>query len=156
MHTGTYLINKVMCHQCGHKLGWYYRKAYSYEQHYKEGKYVIENKFVRFISNNLSTQVLERRALYNKLKRRYSSSSACSGISNGVNVDTEVTKLPSRHKVRLPIPIPARITVPSLLNLGMSSTRHVVRFEKDLICDDFKMDVAAANEASSFEAVVDA
>lgn len=81
MKTGTYLINKIRCHQCHQPLGWYYKKAYSYAETYKERKYVIENKYILFIPNNSSTDILVEQALQNKIRRRYSSTSTISNES---------------------------------------------------------------------------
>lgn len=49
MKTGLFDINNIICCQCKSKLGWYYKKAYSYLEIYKEGKFAVENKYVLFI-----------------------------------------------------------------------------------------------------------
>ena len=81
MRTGVYEINKIRCHQCKFELGWYYKKAHSYSETYKEGKYVIENEYILFIANNSSTNMLVEQARKNKIKRRYSSTSTISNES---------------------------------------------------------------------------
>lgn len=152
MHTGTYLINKIMCHQCRRKLGWYYRKAYSYEQHYKEGKYVIENKFVRFIPNNQSTQVLERTALLNQLKRHHNISS----ISRSKNTDGKdrgIKNLSPRHKMQY-FQFPASIAAAPPLIYGSVFPRDFVHFEKPYLYDHTRGDAATAIEAESLRATV--
>lgn len=72
MLTGIYVVSKIRCHQCKSILGWYYKKAYSYRETYKEGKFVIEKEFIKFIDNNLLTNALIENALKNKFRRRYS------------------------------------------------------------------------------------
>ncbi|KAI5955240.1 hypothetical protein KGF54_001801 [Candida jiufengensis] len=78
MKTGLYKINKVKCHQCFNNLGWYYKKSYSYSETYKEGKYVIEKNFIKFSENLSTTQILTEKAIQNKFKRRFSSTSSSS------------------------------------------------------------------------------
>lgn len=59
MITGIYLIQKVCCAQCKNPLGWYYKKSYNYNETYKEGKFVIELAYLKFVhSNHNLTQVL--------------------------------------------------------------------------------------------------
>ncbi|KAG7666012.1 uncharacterized protein J8A68_000442 [[Candida] subhashii] len=72
MKTGIYLINKIKCHQCKNPLGWYYKKSYSYEETYKEGKFVIEKNFIKFVDNHTTTKQLIEIALKNKNRRRSS------------------------------------------------------------------------------------
>ncbi|ODV80648.1 yippee-domain-containing protein, partial [Suhomyces tanzawaensis NRRL Y-17324] len=72
MKTGHYQIYKVRCHQCKAPLGWYYKKAYSSSQSYKEGKFVVEEAYVKFVSNHPSTNDLLQQAMRNKIRRRYS------------------------------------------------------------------------------------
>ncbi|KHC35204.1 hypothetical protein MGO_03549 [Candida albicans P76055] len=88
MKTGVYKINKVKCHQCKNQLGWYYKKSYSFAETYKEGKFVIERKFINFTDNLTTTQLLTERALQNKFKRRYSNNSTNSSTSNTSNSST--------------------------------------------------------------------
>ncbi|WPK27765.1 hypothetical protein PUMCH_005165 [Australozyma saopauloensis] len=73
MKTGTYLINKIRCRQCSTILGWLYKKSYSGAETYKEGKFVIERKFIHLIPNNSATSVLAEQARI--LRRRRSSAS---------------------------------------------------------------------------------
>ena len=82
MKTGVYKINKVKCHQCKNQLGWYYKKSYSFAETYKEGKFVIERKFINFTDNLATTQLLTERALQNKFERRYSSTISNNSISD--------------------------------------------------------------------------
>ncbi|CDR37990.1 CYFA0S01e19944g1_1 [Cyberlindnera fabianii] len=42
MITGRYLVSDIMCHQCGHCVGWKYHKSDVKNQKYKEGKYILE------------------------------------------------------------------------------------------------------------------
>lgn len=93
MKTGVYLINKIKCHQCKNPLGWYYKKSYSYSETYKEGKFVIEKSYINFIENLTTTQLLLERALQNKFRRRYSSSSS----SNSTISDLEIDKEDNNH-----------------------------------------------------------
>lgn len=98
MRTGEYLTHKFKCHQCKQQLGWYYKKSFKQEESYKEGKYVIEKKFIRFIVNNSSTSHLIEQAIKNKLKRRYSSSSTITSddeISQRSNSLDDTTSLHS-------------------------------------------------------------
>lgn len=73
MKTGVYLINKISCQQCFTNLGWLYKKLYSYSESYKEGKFVIEKKFIRQIPNHSTTAALIEQAKL--LRRRRSSAS---------------------------------------------------------------------------------
>lgn len=72
MKTGVYLINKIKCHQCKNPLGWYYKKSYSFDESYKEGKFVIEKNFIKFVDNHTTTKELIEIALKNKNRRRSS------------------------------------------------------------------------------------
>lgn len=76
MRTGVYVINKIKCLQCSTKLGWHYKKSFKYSEYYKEGKYVIEKKFIRQITNHCSMARLAEHAKL--LKRRRSSASIAS------------------------------------------------------------------------------
>lgn len=67
MKTGTYVINKVKCGQCLTSLGWIYKKSYCSAESYKEGKFVIERKFIHLIPNNSATSILAEQA---KILRR--------------------------------------------------------------------------------------
>ncbi|KAF5203166.1 yippee-like [Thalictrum thalictroides] len=40
--TGFHTICDIYCSSCQQKLGWKYEKAYSEDQKYKEGKYILE------------------------------------------------------------------------------------------------------------------
>lgn len=73
MKTGIYVINKVRCQQCSTILGWMYKKSYSGSEAYKEGKYVIERKYIHLIPNNSATSILAEQAKI--LRRRRSSAS---------------------------------------------------------------------------------
>lgn len=73
MKTGLYVINKVRCQQCSTTLGWMYKKSYSGSEAYKEGKYVIERKYIHLIPNNSATSILAEQAKI--LRRRRSSAS---------------------------------------------------------------------------------
>ncbi|CAH2354183.1 hypothetical protein CLIB1423_15S00452 [[Candida] railenensis] len=85
MRTGTYLICNVRCHQCSTKLGWVYRKAYEDQESYKEGKFVIEEKFIKTIANNSSTATL----LENMKRNRRRSSAANSVKSSSFSSENE-------------------------------------------------------------------
>ncbi|RCK58784.1 hypothetical protein Cantr_07513 [Candida viswanathii] len=89
MKTGLYKINKIKCHQCKNPLGWFYKKSYSYAETYKEGKFVIEKNFINFIENLTTTQLLIERALQNKYRRRYSSSSSSNSTISDLEIDKE-------------------------------------------------------------------
>ncbi|KAK6465245.1 hypothetical protein DFJ63DRAFT_332677 [Scheffersomyces coipomensis] len=78
MRTGFYLVDDIRCHQCKSNLGWYYKKSYTFRETYKEGKYVIEHSFIKFIDNNTSNNLLIEKALKNKFRRRFSSTSTLS------------------------------------------------------------------------------
>ncbi|KAK6204560.1 uncharacterized protein RJT21DRAFT_111130 [Scheffersomyces amazonensis] len=82
MRTGFYLVDDIRCHQCKLNLGWYYKKSFTYRETYKEGKFVIEKSFIKFIDNNTSNNLLLEKALQNKYKRRFSSTSNASTISS--------------------------------------------------------------------------
>lgn len=71
MDTGIYLINKIKCLQCHTVLGWHYKKSFKYLEYYKEGKYVIELKYIRFVANQRSLAQLTEQAKI--LRRRRSS-----------------------------------------------------------------------------------
>lgn len=75
MKTGLYVINKVRCQQCSTTLGWMYKKSYSGSEAYKEGKYVIERKYIHLIPNNSATSILAEQAKISR--RRRSSASIC-------------------------------------------------------------------------------
>lgn len=83
MHTGDYLIKTVFCNQCDIRLGWTYKKSFSFSQAYKEGKFVIEKKFIKFISNNSATSDLILQAKQNNRRRR--SSATLSSSSSSIN-----------------------------------------------------------------------
>lgn len=85
MKTGVYLINKVRCQQCTTTLGWFYKKLYSYSESYKEGKFVIEKKFIRLIPNHSTTAALMQQAQL--LRRRRSSASAVSSLEEENIID---------------------------------------------------------------------
>jgi len=46
MTTGNHTIRDIYCSKCGTTLGWKYVKAYEASQKYKEGKYILEHKFL--------------------------------------------------------------------------------------------------------------
>lgn len=46
MTTGQYLIQNYSCSQCSKVLGWRYLKADDVDQHFKQGKYILELKRV--------------------------------------------------------------------------------------------------------------
>lgn len=77
MKTGTYLIRKVKCHQCLTTFGWTYKKSFTYRESYKEGKFVIENAYIKSIENNSYTETLIELAKQN-YRRRLSSNSTIS------------------------------------------------------------------------------
>lgn len=103
MHTGTYVIRKVRCHQCNCRLGWTYKKSFSYSQTYKEGKFVIERKYIKMIPNNLSTALLVEKARLNS-RRRSSGASSGSSIeyspSSEIILRTGTTKQSRDFKIR--------------------------------------------------------
>jgi hypothetical protein len=85
MITGTYLVQKVRCHQCKNKLGWYYKKSFDHREKYKEGKFVIELAYLKFINNNNSTKLLIDKVNQQKISKNSSSSnsSTASSVSSG-------------------------------------------------------------------------
>lgn len=85
MHTGTYLIKSVGCKQCKTRLGWTYKKAYKFSEAYKEGKFVIEKKFIKFIPNNSAPSDLILQAQKNIDHRRRRSSATISSSSSSIN-----------------------------------------------------------------------
>lgn len=70
MRTGTYLIKNVHCNQCMTALGWMYSKAYDDRESYKEGKFVIEQEYIKLIPNNSGTKALWDQARRNSRRRR--------------------------------------------------------------------------------------
>lgn len=42
MLTGRYLVSDIMCHQCGHRVGWKYHHTDAKNQKFKEGRYILE------------------------------------------------------------------------------------------------------------------
>lgn len=100
MKTGVYLTRDVKCHQCKIRLGWTYQKAYSYLETYKEGKFVIEKSFIKFITNNSSTKLLLEQADRNN-RRRLSANSTTSTISEA-SLD-ENTKIDNFRFISNPI-----------------------------------------------------
>ncbi|CEP25246.1 MOH1 [Cyberlindnera jadinii] len=42
MITGRYLVSDIMCHQCGHRVGWKYHQTDEKNQKFKEGRYILE------------------------------------------------------------------------------------------------------------------
>lgn len=58
MKTGVYLIEYVKCSQCDTRIGWIYKKAYKLRETYKEGKFFIEQSYIKSIPNNSSTASL--------------------------------------------------------------------------------------------------
>ncbi|ODV66055.1 yippee-domain-containing protein [Hyphopichia burtonii NRRL Y-1933] len=81
MLTGDYLTRSVRCKQCLTRLGWTYKKAFRQREAYKEGKFVIEKKFLKSIPNNSATSDLIVEARRNSLDRRRRSSATIS-LSN--------------------------------------------------------------------------
>lgn len=98
MLTGVYLINKVKCLQCFTTLGWFYKKSFNYSESYKEGKYVVEKKFIREIPNNCATATLVQQARL--LRRRRSS--ANSNVSSSSSIDDETLVESFRPKLDFP------------------------------------------------------
>lgn len=96
METGVYIINKIKCLQCLTKLGWYYKKSYNYSQYFKEGKFVIEKKFIRQIANHSSTAILTENA---RLLRRRRSSASVSSITDDDLISSFRSKLGLPAKV---------------------------------------------------------
>lgn len=78
MKTGIYVINKIHCLQCLVSLGWQYKKLFKCSELYKEGKYVIEKRYIRHITNHSSTARLVEQA---KVLRRRRSSASFSALS---------------------------------------------------------------------------
>lgn len=79
MKTGVYLINKIRCLQCFTSLGWLYKKLFKHLESYKEGKYVIEKKYISQVPNHTNTAALLQQAQL--LRRRRSSASSVSTSS---------------------------------------------------------------------------
>lgn len=109
MKTGVYVINKVRCQQCTTTLGWMYKKSYNCSEAYKEGKFVIERKYIHLIPNNSATSILEEQAKI--LRRRRSSASISVSDDDSIGLflrsnsfDAEKSPLCKRHtKFRSPI-----------------------------------------------------
>lgn len=85
MKTGVYLINKIHCRQCFTVLGWVYKKLFSYSESYKEGKFVIEKKFIRQIPNHSTTAALIEQAKLLR-RRRSSASNASSHLADDASI----------------------------------------------------------------------
>ena len=51
MTTGKHLIKTISCVSCCDPIGWTYLRAYSDEQKYKEGKFIIERAYLLEIDN---------------------------------------------------------------------------------------------------------
>lgn len=81
MVTGDYLVQSVSCKQCKTRLGWTYKKSFKYTEAYKEGKFVIENKFIKFIPNNSATTDLVDQARKSHARRRRLSATLSSSSS---------------------------------------------------------------------------
>ncbi|CAK7892388.1 hypothetical protein CAAN1_19S02696 [[Candida] anglica] len=88
MHTGIYLISMVRCHQCNTKLGWNYKKAYSYSETYKEGKFVIEKSFIKSIPNNSSTATLMENVKRSRRRSSAANSLRAGSISSELDEDS--------------------------------------------------------------------
>ncbi|RCH81991.1 hypothetical protein CU097_004782 [Rhizopus azygosporus] len=50
MTTGLHRVKDIYCIQCATLLGWTYVKAYSSENKYKEGKFILEKKLLTDLS----------------------------------------------------------------------------------------------------------
>lgn len=96
MRTGLYQIHKVRCHTCELPLGWYYKKAYSSTEEYKEGKFVIENEYLRFLDNPTLTRELVNKAVMNRLSRKESFSSI--GTASLVGLPPLIPRCPYYRK----------------------------------------------------------
>jgi Yippee zinc-binding/DNA-binding /Mis18, centromere assembly len=42
LRTGMHIIRAIYCVKCGFEVGWKYDKAYTANEKYKEGKYILE------------------------------------------------------------------------------------------------------------------
>lgn len=101
MLTGVYLINKVLCRQCLQTIGWTYKKSFNYAEAYKEGKFVIERKFIKLIPNNSSTANLIEQAKLSNRRRRLSTKSLSSASSledGGYSGDFKFNTIPETTK----------------------------------------------------------
>ncbi|RLV96357.1 yippee-like protein [Spathaspora sp. JA1] len=96
MKTGVYLINKIKCHQCKSPLGWYYKKSYSCAETYKEGKFVIEKNFIKFVDNHTTMRLLMERAMKNRYRRRLSSLSVLT-VDELDSIEDEKAHSPAVH-----------------------------------------------------------
>ncbi|GEQ70750.1 hypothetical protein JCM33374_g4429 [Metschnikowia sp. JCM 33374] len=94
MRTGIYIINKIRCSQCKTVLGWFYKKAFKYSEFYKEGKYVIEKKYIRQITNHCTNARLTENAKLSK-RRRSSASTASSSADDNISIQTFRSRLNS-------------------------------------------------------------
>ena len=90
MKTGLYVINKIKCQQCSSPLGWVYKKSHNISEAYKEGKFVIERKYIHLIPNNLAFSFLAEQA--KKLRRKRSS------VSTLVSDDDSISDLDETYK----------------------------------------------------------
>ncbi|CUM67005.1 uncharacterized protein PRCAT00004693001 [Priceomyces carsonii] len=146
MKTGVYLINKVRCHQCKVQVGWTYKKSFSYEESYKEGKFVIEKYYIKFIPNNSSTDVLLEQAkkLYNR--RHLSSANSTASASSSIS-SVSTNSPPLGHfkfignrgldeKSKLPIRRPNSIDFRDIHNGSFLSTLRFQGIDKDEFDDD--------------------
>ncbi|KAI9034466.1 peptidylprolyl isomerase [Hyaloraphidium curvatum] len=46
MTTGLHSVRDVYCSSCNTLIGWKYERAYSEDQRYKEGKYILEKQLL--------------------------------------------------------------------------------------------------------------
>ncbi|KAI9267174.1 yippee zinc-binding/DNA-binding /Mis18, centromere assembly-domain-containing protein [Helicostylum pulchrum] len=58
MTTGLHRVKEISCIKCSMMLGWTYVKAYSDENKYKEGKFILEKKLL--VDLTPKVQVVER------------------------------------------------------------------------------------------------
>lgn len=102
MLTGLYLINKVLCKQCSQTIGWTYKKSYNYAEAYKEGKFVIERKYIKLIPNNSSTANLIEQAKLSNRRRRLStkSLSSASSLEDSCQGDFKFNTIPQATNVK--------------------------------------------------------
>jgi hypothetical protein len=52
MTTGRHIISTIRCNGCHGPIGWTYIFAYSQDQKYKEGKFIIERAYIEEIDNS--------------------------------------------------------------------------------------------------------
>jgi Yippee zinc-binding/DNA-binding /Mis18, centromere assembly len=50
MTTGRHTVRDIKCRQCKETVGWKYDKAFEAPEKYKEGKFILEEELLCFVS----------------------------------------------------------------------------------------------------------